>query len=327
MAFENYKNKHMKNMLLTLIFSLLILSKSFSQDIDTLIFCDYKTVPFGYQYKNTKIEQLSAIEYAGIPGKYFLLPQSKHDLHYFLCTIEEKNEQITWYIDSIIRIETTKFDGEAIRLNPRTNILFFTEERLKKSFLKTLNSNGEIQTLLENNLFQKFNKGWEGLTFDTTFKNLYISVEQTHKKPFTHILKYNLETKKVDTLRYRLDILPDDKTNDNGITEILYCGKNTLLVLERAWQKSVKQTSVRVYKCKINSKKKEVEKIKCIADFNDLYFKADNVEGMTFNADKSKIIFITDDNANKHQQTQIICFKLNPNNSPSNLLRSASTSK
>ena len=294
--------------ILILFFSLI--SQSFSQNIDTLIFSDYKIIPLHYKFQNTVVEEISGITYAGTPGKYFLLPQSDYNPHYFLCTIKEHNNQIYWYLDSVITINAKNFDGESIRLNKKTNEVFLTEELKKQSYLKKTNAAGNLKIVLQSDSSQKFNRGWEGMDFDSSFENIFISLEQSHNKPITHILKYNISSGKIDTLKYTLDILPHDTKNDNGITEILYVNETTLLVLERDWQKSTNHTSIRVYKCNIDYAKKDVLKTKCLVNFDNLHFKPDNVEGMTFNANHTRIIFVTDDNKSKHQQTQIICFKI-----------------
>ncbi len=301
----------MKHILLLSILITSFTKLSLSQNIDTLIFCDYKIIPLHYQFEGTTVEEISGIDYSGTPGKYFLLPQSDFDPHYFLCTIEEHHNQISWYLDSVISLNANDFDGESIRYNKKNNKIYLTEELKTSSYLKKADSDGNIKTLLESDKRQKFNRGWEGMCFDNEYKNLFISLEQSYNKPITDILKYNLSSLKIDTFKYELDILPNDTQNDNGITEILYLNDSTLLVLERDWQKSTKHTSVRVYKTKIDYKTKKVNKVKCLVNFDNLYFKPDNIEGMTFNADRSKIIFVSDDNKSKHQQTQIICFKVN----------------
>ncbi len=295
-----------------ILFTILIslITQSFSQNIDTLIFCDYKIIPLHYRYKNTVVEEISGIDNTKIPDKYFLLPQSDSDPHYFIGTIKEFDNQIFWHLDSIIPINAKDFDGESIRLNQKTNEIFLTEELKKQSFLKKINRDNKIITILKSDSSQKYNRGWEGMDFDDDFENIFISKEQSYNRPYTNILKYNISTEKIDTFKYKLDILPDDLKNDNGITEILYVNDTTLIVLERDWQKMSKHTAVRVYKCKINYTKKEITKTKCLFNFDNLYFKADNVEAMTFNNTRTKIIFMTDDNKNKHQQTQIICFKI-----------------
>lgn len=300
----------MKKPIFTLIFFLSLFSQSFSQNIDTLIFCDYKIIPHNYKFQNFVAEEISGITYAGTPGQYFLLPQSDYAPHYFLCTIKEYNNQIYWYLDSVIKINAKDFDGESIRLNQITNEVFLTEELKKQSFLKKTDATGNLKLILQSDSSQKFNRGWEGMDFDNSFKNIFISLEQYYNKPITYILKYNISSGKIDTLKYSLDELPNDTKNDNGITEILCVDDTTLIILERDWQKSTKHTAVRVYKCNIDYSKKEVLKTKCLFNFDNLYFKPDNVEGMTFNANRTKVIFVTDDNKSRHQQTQIICFKI-----------------
>ncbi len=303
----------MKRLFILIILTVFFTGKLFTQNIDTLIFYDYKIIPLHYKFQNTVFEEISGIDYAGIPGKYYLLPQSDFNPHYFLCTINEHKNQITWHLDSVISINAKDFDGESIRLNQKTHEIFLTEELTKQSFLKKINSDGTVKTILQSDSSQKFNRGWEGMTFDNTYENLFISLEQSYNKPITDILKYNISSGKIDTFKYKLDILPDDTRNDNGITEILYVNDTSLLILERDWQKSTKHTSVRVYNGIIDYETKKVKKTKCLFNFDNLYFKPDNVEAMTFNADRSKILFMTDDNKSKHQQTQIICFKIEYN--------------
>jgi len=281
-----------------------------AQNTDTLIFCDYKIIPLNYRTGNTVAGEFSGIEYAGEPGKYFILPQCDSLPHYYLFDIKMRKNQICWTIDSIIYINAKSFDGESIRRNPVTGEIFLTEELKRISYLKKINKSGKPETVTASDGMQKFNRGWEGSAFSPDGKYMFISLERSRDKTATHILKYNMQTGQSDTLKYNLDLLPNDTYLDNGITEILCINDSSLLVCERAWQKSINHTSVRIYKALINTNTNKIAK-KLIFDFDNLYFNVDNVEGMTFNADRSKIIFVTDNNNNKHQQTQIICFKTN----------------
>ena len=117
--------------------------------------------------------------------------------------------------------------------------------------------------------------------------------------------------------------IPSEGFYINSVPEMLYIDQNTLWVIERAYSEGVgnfvkvfevkteEATDVKGSKALTNIKYQAVSK-KLILDFSDFNQKIDNIEGMTFgpdfpNGDKS-LLFISDDNFSKLQETQLWLF-------------------
>ena len=118
---------------------------------------------------------------------------------------------------------------------------------------------------------------------------------------------------------YALHEVEDDDLNTNGISEILWLTDDRLLIMERAYIPG-KGNIVRLFETRLqNSEIEDGSALECselphtplssqlVFDFvtvND--FAIDNAEGMTFNADRSQLIVITDNNFSARQETKLI---------------------
>jgi hypothetical protein len=114
--------------------------------------------------------------------------------------------------------------------------------------------------------------------------------------------------------------------NSNGVVEILAISSDTFFVLERAYDK-YKGNSIRLYKASVGKKTTDVKNLpvlknkmfiplkkELLMDFANSGLKhVDNIEGMTWgyplNEGKKTILFISDNNFNNKQVTQVILFE------------------
>jgi hypothetical protein len=119
--------------------------------------------------------------------------------------------------------------------------------------------------------------------------------------------------------------IPEDGFFINSVPEILFIDDNRLWVMERSYTKGI-GNFVKVFEINLNNAT-DVKKIKAlteadykavsknmILDFSDYNHKIDNIEGMTFGPDfpdgSKSLIFISDDNFNKEQETQLWLFSV-----------------
>ena len=161
------------------------------------------------------------------------------------------------------------------------------------------------------------NSGFEGLSFNSSGTKMYVSFERPEiENNVTKIREYDLINDSYVDYKYFLDDVPQDTKKDNGITELLIVNDSTLIVVERAYLRSVGKTSVRVYEARIPGNNKNIdsiEKTQLLTRFNDLPdgYELDNIEGVCFSASGKELIFISDNNKRRTQQTQFICMKIN----------------
>lgn len=121
---------------------------------------------------------------------------------------------------------------------------------------------------------------------------------------------------------------PDDvfKNNSNGVVEILALSMDTFFVLERAYDKQ-KGNSVRLYRASVNNAVTDIKPFSALKDKKYTFLKKeflldfsksgakhiDNIEGMTWgyplSGNKKSILFVSDNNFNSTQITQLILFE------------------
>jgi hypothetical protein len=118
---------------------------------------------------------------------------------------------------------------------------------------------------------------------------------------------------------------PSDGFSINSVPEIMYIDENRLWVLERSYITGVgnfvklfeiettNATDVKHIEALNNSAYDFVSK-KLLLDFSDYNLRIDNIEGMTFGRDFSdgskSLLFISDDNFNETQETQLWLFSV-----------------
>lgn len=282
---------------------------SFGQErIDTLIFKDISVFDHNVQFLSETIEELSGIEYTGNGNYYYVIPQSRNKAHIFLVEIEVAGAEMTVKFDSVIYLNHGPLEAESVRINPKDNQLYIAEEGDATSYVYKLNAKNELNVVYTSTAEQRHNRGYEGLCFSPDGAIMYMGLERPKSGDVTNIIGYNLEDKTEKVYTYSLDILPDDKRTDNGITELLTLNDSTLLVVERAFL-GPKGNSVRVYKASIPTDGNEIIKIKLLTDFSASP-EIDNTEGVSFSASGKELIFISDNNGNPYQQTLFISMRI-----------------
>lgn len=280
-----------------------------AQSFDTLVYHSTYTIPFNTIYNNEPIEELSGIEYTGNNSQYYLIPQSRNKSHFFLYSIYVLDDSMYVKIDSVLYLDHGPLEAESIRINPKNKQIYIAEEGNGYSHIYRLNDENKLDTVYSSALPQKTNSGYEGLCFNTTGTKMYISLERPKNAIASQIIVCDLENNNEVIYDYFLDDLPLDRNKDNGITELLYIDDSTLLVVERAFLGAKHGMSVRVYKVRIPSNREVIKKIKLLTNFSGIPA-IDNIEGVTYSASGKELIFISDNNANHHQQTLFICMKI-----------------
>ena len=287
------------------------------QTIDTLIFCGMDSL----DRQETFVSQLSGIDYSGHGDIYYAMPECEGSkAHYFLFSISHTDHGLQAVIVDTIYLNSKldTLEGESIRRHPETGQLYIVEERITYvSNVFKVDQKGRLQNVYTSNprLIQ-FNKGFEGLSFNSDGSKMLIALERLAEDVhFTRIIEYAERRQSQRVFIYPLDNIPGDES-DNGITEILHFNDSTLIVVERAYVKSAGKTSVRVYKVvlpnEFSNHTAQISSKKLLTQFENCPVpKTDNIEGVTFSASGRELIFVSDNNNNpKYQQTQFICMKI-----------------
>jgi hypothetical protein len=184
---------------------------------------------------------------------------------------------------------------------------------------------------------------FEGLTFDSKYQNLFVSTEEplyqdgpragiNDSAGIIRIIKYNLKNKKPEAqYAYTIDPVayapvPDNGFKVNGISDILWVGKNQLLVIERSFSVGRLACTIKVFLADLSKadniqkypslKNVEVRKVpkKLLLNMDELGFYIDNIEGVTFGPllpnGKRTLIFVADNNFNPLEKTQFLLFEV-----------------
>ncbi|MFI5129581.1 MAG: esterase-like activity of phytase family protein [Chitinophagales bacterium] len=191
----------------------------------------------------------------------------------------------------------------------------------------------------------RHNSVFEGVSFDDGNSHVYVSVEEPiyddgpraatgDSTAWVRILKFNRKLRQcVAQYAYQVDAVPfaadpPGAFKINGISDIMYLGNNTFLVVERAWSTGRVSSDIRVYLADgryaedissttldITPVKKPMTK-KLLLDMNSLNRFIDNIEGVSFgpvlaNGHRS-LIFVADDNFANSQKSQFLLFEVMP---------------
>lgn len=289
--------------------SLFSFTSTIAQDIDTLIFSGVEIIPHNSTNRDEPIEELSGIEYTGVDNRYYVIPQSRNKTHIFLCSINTQPIGIKVEFDSVLYLKHGPLEAESIRINPADSLLYLAEEASGKSYIHQVDANLDLKTIYTSTKEQRYNRGYEGLCFNPQGTIMYMGLERPKQGNKTSIIAYNLESNIEVSYTYALDILPFDDRKDNGITELLTLNDSTLIVIERAFLGPKNGNSIRVYKARIPTNGTEIKKVKLLTDFSASP-QIDNIEGVSFSASGKELIFISDNNGNKHQQNLFISMKI-----------------
>ena len=184
----------------------------------------------------------------------------------------------------------------------------------------------------------------EGLTFADNYATLFVNVEEplyedgpradvTDNNTYIRILKFEVATKK-NTAQYAYKLgpvaypaTPANGFKINGVPDILSLGNNKLLTIERSFSTGRLPCTVKVFVTDLNSAT-DITNIplnntstpftpvtkKLLLNMDDLGIYIDNIEGVTFgptlaNGHKT-LIFVSDNNFNAFEKTQLLLFEL-----------------
>jgi hypothetical protein len=255
-------------------------------------------------------------------------------------------------------------DVEAMRYDAKRDELVWSSEgqRVIKEGVRDLEDpaivimdrNGHYKDSFElpaNMHIQEIEKGprhnsvFEGISFDENYSHVFVSVEEPiyedgpragtgDSTAWIRILKFNRKLKQpAAQYAYQIDAVPYPANPPgafkvNGVSDILYTGKDQFIVIERGYSTGRIPSDIRVYlaDCRgaedissialnITPVKKPVTK-KLLFDFNSMKLFIDNIEGVTFgpvlpNGHRS-LLFVADDNFAKNQKSQFLLFEIIP---------------
>lgn len=260
-----------------------------------LHFIGQTSIPYKMQFKGTTVGGLSGIDY-----------DADRDVYYIICDDGSKINAARFYtakimlrdagIDSFYFVGVTPLlqpdarvypatgvDPEAMRYNPRQNVLYWSSEgertiqnqgvNLINPFVHVADVNGKFRDsfALPLNMYMhvqekgpRNNGSFEGLAFDNSYKTLYVSVEEPlfedgpragskDSTALVRILKFDVASKKqLAQYAYRLDAVshaavPATAFKINGISDILWIAKNKLLVIERSFSTGHVSNVIKLY--------------------------------------------------------------------------------
>jgi hypothetical protein len=254
-------------------------------------------------------------------------------------------------------------DPEAIRYHPVKHQLFWSsegEKMVRKEGNVLFDPSIQIQSpdgkwlgrfeLPVNMHIQNAERGprsngsFEGLTFTGDYKTMYVNVEEPlyedgpragtgDSSAWTRILKFDVKTRKpLAQYAYPIDPVayppsPAGAFKINGASEILWVGKDRLLVIERSFSTSRQGCVIKIYladlsgaedvsaivSLKEQKSKKPVSK-KMLLNMESLGIPVYNIEGVTFgpqlpNGHKT-LVFVADDNFSAVDKTQFLLFEI-----------------
>ncbi|MEO6638353.1 MAG: esterase-like activity of phytase family protein, partial [Ginsengibacter sp.] len=254
-------------------------------------------------------------------------------------------------------------DPEAIRYNPQTNTLTWASEgeRTLRGETNILEDPAITNITPAGNYLDTFalppkmrmssqqtgprrNGVFEGLTFNDTYKYLFVNVEEplyndgsraglNDSTGIIRIIKLDVASRKpVAEYGYAIDAVayppsPAGAFIINGISDILSVAENKLLVIERSFSTGREGCTVKIYIADLSNaddvkemnsiKNKTVKTVrkKLLLNMDDLKIYIDNIEGVTFGPTLSNghrsLLFISDNNFDPREKTQLLLFEVN----------------
>jgi len=357
------------------------LARSHPGSITSIRFLSEFDLPNGLLLDSTVIGGLSGIDYDTARNLYYLVcddPSTKGPARYYTANIHIHQNAITSiniskvtallnssgapYAD-ITKDRIHSADVEALRYDPSRNEMIWSSEgqrivrpgmtEIQQPTIVIMDPSGAFRDSLvpaqniqisSGNKGIRHNMGFEGIAFDDSFKNIFVSIEEAllqdgdragtgDSTSWVRILKFDRESKRqVAQFAYELDAVPHAANpagafKVNGISDILYLGNDALLVVERAWSTGRAQSDVRVYIADLKnannySNHESIKKLesnkglrkKLLLDFNTLGIFIDNVEGVCFGPQlengKRSLLFVVDNNFNERQRNQFLLFEI-----------------
>ena len=335
------------------------------------------------QFRGTTIGGLSGIDYDTNRQVYYLISddrsainparfytaaihidRNKIDSVEFIAVDSLKTKQGSTYPSSKQDPSHTP-DPESLRYDPLTDEIVWSSEgeRIMRSgnnvledpTLTLVDRNGNYKDTfdLPRNMHMREtengprqNSVFEGITFSSDYKSLYVSVEEPiyedgpragtgDSTAWIRIIKFDVSTKKpIAQFAYKIEpvaypAVPAYAFKINGVSEILWTAEDKLLVIERSFSTGRPGSAIRVFFADLEqatnitdinsyntqSNAKAVSK-KLLLNMDDLGRYVDNIEGVTFGPNLSNghrtLVFVADDNFSPLQKTQFLLFEVIP---------------
>lgn len=298
----------------------------------SLQYLNMQTVPNDKIVDGSNVGGLSGVAYHIKDSSYYVVAD-KHPARIYKVTIDNSDGLDLDFL-SVININPVllgKSELEGIAIDAAIGAIYVADEQSIGTRIFEVDSMGHFNKIIAplNRPFLPLsghNSGIEGLTLSYDSQDLYYAFE----RPIVDCLddsdvligRLALKDRSLkESYHYKTHEVEGDKLNTNGISEILYLNDSSLLVMERAYIPGTGNI-VRLFQVDLTNQEKSSD-VSCsgtmvfktishlvfdFADVND--FEIDNAEGMTFNADKSLLIIVTDNNFSKKQETQLIVLEV-----------------
>jgi hypothetical protein len=319
----------MLNKIFPLFISFLLVGiNAFAQAIISFEYVAHYVVPYAFKVDGSKVGGLSGVIYNDRDGLFYTVAD-KPPARIYKANIAY-NDSLSVDFDKVLYLRPqllSQAELEGIVINKKSNNFYVADEQSIGTRLLELDSTAGFVKIIQpvNQPFLPLsghNSGIEGLALIDDLKYLYYAYERPTaeclNQSLVNITRLDLSsTLAQDTYFYKLHPVAGDEINTNGISDLLLLNDTTLMVLERAYIPG-KGNVVRLYQADLSqaANKKTVNcddeaaiplRSTLLFDFAKVdELDIDNAEGMTFNADRSLLILITDNNFSKTQQTQII---------------------
>jgi hypothetical protein len=300
-----------------------------AQEISSLKYSGQVVIPYGYKVNGNTVGGLSGITFNSNNNSYYLVADKPPARIFKVIINNDQIHDLNFVETSLLApalLSNSELEG--IAYNYVTGNYYVSDEQKSGTRILELNNEAKFVRIIEpvNQSFLPLsghNSGLEGLTISDDLKYLYYAFERPTDECFelslVKITKKELSVSaNYETYYYQLHHVENDKLNTNGLSDILFLNDFRLLILERAFIPG-QGNIVRLYVANLEGRGSPDKEVNCndesiipltsklLFDFNEVSaFKIDNAEGMTFNADKSKLFIVTDNNFSKKQETQII---------------------
>lgn len=348
-----------------------------------LKFLDEYEVPFNYNFKSTTVGGLSGIDYDRVNDLYYMICDDRSSINpsrFYTAQIKIENNKIdtVTFVDvhtlrqpnghpypDAKKDPTGATDPESMRFDGKRNQLVWTSEgeRIKRktgvdrsnpsiTITSTEGKYIDAFPLPPNLIMQGDERGprqngvLEGVTFNSDFTTLYVSVEEPlyedgpradvkETDSYVRIFQFDMASKE-NTKQYAYKLEPvafpaltPTAFKVNGISEILYAGEDKLLVIERSFSTGRLSCTIRVFLAELS----QADNIKAVAslkehpptteakktlllNMDDLGRYIDNIEGVCYGPKlpngHQTLIFISDNNFNFFEKMQFFLFEIIP---------------
>lgn len=305
-----------------------------AQEILSLAYRGKIVIAHGYEVNGNVVGGLSGITFNPIDSLYYLVAD-KPPARIFKANISNAaTPQIKFKKALELRpFMLSRSELEGIAYNNETDNFYVSDEQKDGTRIIEVDYEAKFIRIVEptNQSFLSlsgYNSGIEGLTITNNLKYLLYAFERPTDdcldQALVRITKMSLaKPSNHETFYYKLHLVNNDKIITNGISDILFLNESRLLVMERAYIPG-EGNVVRIFEATLKGRGYPDKEANCkddsiaplqstlLFDFaNVTEFKVDNAEGMTFNADKSILYIITDDNFSRKQETQVIALDVN----------------